>query len=119
MCNDREMAYGSPEDNFSCIAKMWSAYKDVEFDAKDVAMMLALLKIARISTGAHKDDNYIDLAGYAAYGGEVAGPKRNPHKKCGTCLHGSNSPTEKCRNCFIKEIRGVAQDDPSNWEPKI
>jgi hypothetical protein len=33
--------------------------------------MLALLKIARIASGHAKEDNWIDLAGYAACGGEI------------------------------------------------
>ena len=33
--------------------------------------MLALLKIARIATGHAKEDNWVDLAGYAACGGEI------------------------------------------------
>ena len=37
----------------------------------DVAAMLALLKIARIASGHAKEDNWIDLAGYAACGGEI------------------------------------------------
>lgn len=32
---------------------------------------LALLKIARIATGHGKSDNWVDLAGYAACGGEL------------------------------------------------
>ena len=71
VCGDREQDYGSPENNFNTIAKFWSAYKGCEFDAVDVAAMLALLKIARISSGHAKDDNWIDLAGYAACGGEI------------------------------------------------
>ena len=47
----REQDYGSPENNFRTIAEFWSAYKGVEFTAGDVAMMMALLKVARISTG--------------------------------------------------------------------
>lgn len=35
-------------------------------------MMMALLKIARCTTGQVKLDNYVDLAGYAACGGEIA-----------------------------------------------
>ena len=66
VCTDREGQYGSPENNFSLIAELWSAYKGETFTAEDVAMMMALLKIARIKTGKHKDDNYVDLAGYAA-----------------------------------------------------
>ena len=33
--------------------------------------MLALLKIARIRSGNGKEDNWVDLAGYAACGAEV------------------------------------------------
>lgn len=33
--------------------------------------MLGLLKIARIATGHGKADNWVDLAGYAACGGEL------------------------------------------------
>ena len=36
-----------------------------------VAALLALLKIARIATGHGKSDNWVDLAGYAACGGEL------------------------------------------------
>lgn len=38
---------------------------------EDVAALLALLKIARIATGHGKSDNWVDLAGYAACGGEL------------------------------------------------
>lgn len=34
-------------------------------------MMMALLKIARIATGQAKSDSFVDLAGYAACGGEI------------------------------------------------
>ena len=68
---DREQDYGSPESNFDRIAHFWTAYAGYPFDAKDVAAMLALLKIARIASGHAKEDNWIDLAGYAACGGEI------------------------------------------------
>ena len=68
---DREQDYGTPENNFKVIADMWSAYKHTDISAVDVAAMLALLKIARIASGNAKDDNWIDLAGYAACGGEI------------------------------------------------
>ena len=66
VCGHRENEYGSPEDNFKTIADFWSVYKGVEFTANDVAMMMALLKIARIRTGTATDDSYVDLAGYAS-----------------------------------------------------
>ncbi len=84
VCGDREQDYGSPENNFRTIASMWNSYlcgaglmenhdptvwKGIK--PKDVAAMLALLKIARIASGHAKADNWIDLAGYAACGGEL------------------------------------------------
>ena len=66
VCKDREDTYGSPENNFSLIAELWTVYTGKKLTAKDVAIMMALLKIARIKTGKFKADNYIDLAGYAA-----------------------------------------------------
>lgn len=67
----RAQDYGKPENNFALIAKLWSAYRGIEFDAVDVAMMMALLKIARISGGNGTPDCFVDLAGYAACGGEI------------------------------------------------
>lgn len=70
---EREQQYGKPEDNFAIIAKLWSAYKGDSFTPVDVAMMMALLKIARIKTGVGTVDSFVDLAGYAACAGEIAG----------------------------------------------
>lgn len=55
---DREQDYGSPENNFKTIADFWSAYLGKKVSAKDVAAMLALLKIARIGSGHAKADNW-------------------------------------------------------------
>ena len=71
VCKDREEKYGKPENNFELIAKMWSIWLDTEVTASDVAMMMAMLKIARIKTGKPKDDNYIDLIGYVACMAEI------------------------------------------------
>ncbi len=82
---ERDKQYGNPENNFSLIANLWNNYiygssstvNRIGFalEAKDVAAMLALLKIARIATGQPKPDNWIDLAGYAACGGEIDSKK--------------------------------------------
>lgn len=69
----REHDYGSPEDNFRAIAGMWSAYLTIPVRPHDVAAMMALLKVARISTGTATDDSWLDLAGYAACGAELCG----------------------------------------------
>lgn len=73
---DRQGTYGSPENNFKTIATMWNAYLGKRIGGKplssaDVAAMMSLLKISRIGSGEYKDDNWIDLAGYAACGGEL------------------------------------------------
>lgn len=72
---EREEDYGSPEQNFKVIAMLWSVYLQRTprsyISEVDVAAMLALLKIARIASGNAKSDNWIDLAGYAACGGEL------------------------------------------------
>lgn len=73
VCGHRETDYGSLENNFLAIADLWMAYKGVTFTPIDVAMMMALLKIARIKGSSHPtDDSFVDLAGYAACGGEIA-----------------------------------------------
>lgn len=75
VCGEREKEYGSPENNFHTIALLWMVYLGDRLNAdirpEDVAAMLALLKIARIASGNAKEDNWIDLAGYAACGGEI------------------------------------------------
>lgn len=71
VCGKREQDYGTPEDSFSLIAALWTAYTGHEYRAKDVAMMMALLKVARIKNG-NSADSFVDLAGYAACAGEIA-----------------------------------------------
>lgn len=76
VCGLREDNYGSPENNFQVIANLWSAYNGTDFTANDVAMMMALLKIARIKTGKATEDSFVDLAGYAACGAEISTNKK-------------------------------------------
>ena len=71
---DRNATHGSPERSFETIAALWSAYAGHRFTATDVAAMMALLKVARIKANPANADNWIDLAGYAACGGEIASP---------------------------------------------
>lgn len=76
VCQDRQNQYGSPEDSFKLTAEYWSVLlKDklsVELEAHDVAMCMALLKVARIQGGKFKEDSYIDACGYLACAGEIA-----------------------------------------------
>lgn len=79
VCGEREQDYGTPEDSFSLVGKLWTAYMGTEFTPKDVAVMMALLKIARIKYG-DKADSFVDLAGYAACAGEIATAKEEHHE---------------------------------------
>ena len=85
VCGQREQDYGTPESNFQLIADLWNGYLGTKYrypdDNKpinvnplkplDVSMMMALLKIARIRNGGGSGDSFVDLAGYAACGGEI------------------------------------------------
>lgn len=69
---DRAATHGDAERNFGRIAAFWSAHLDRHVSATDVAVMMALLKLARAGANPGHADNWIDLAGYAACGGEIA-----------------------------------------------
>lgn len=76
VCGHREQDYGTPESNFQLIADLWNDYLGFtdpgdKIQAKDVAMLMALMKIARIRNGGGSGDSFVDLAGYAACGGEI------------------------------------------------
>jgi len=72
---ERQASYGNPADNLNRIASLWSAYTGHPFTAKDVAMCMALLKIAREAHG-HKQDNLIDAAGYLGLAADMAEKRR-------------------------------------------
>lgn len=70
VCTDREQQYGG----FALIARLWREYLDTNkpITAHDVAIMMALLKIARIRSRTFKEDSYVDACGYIACAGEIA-----------------------------------------------
>lgn len=68
---DRNATHGEPEDSFTDIAAFWSDYTGQTLTSKDVAVMMILLKCARLKTSPDNLDNWVDVAGYAACGGEV------------------------------------------------
>ena len=69
---DRNKTHGEAEKNFGLIAAYWSAHLGTEVTAADVAVMMTLLKLARIKSNPANDDNWIDGCGYLACGGEIA-----------------------------------------------
>lgn len=79
ICTDRNEQYGEPEDNFSIIANYWDTYlKGKEkVTAQDVANMMILFKIGRLTVTNGTYDTYVDIAGYAGCGAEIL---ENEHK---------------------------------------
>lgn len=70
---ERQDQYGNPEDSFARIAEYWNCYLGEMccescrgLDSKDVAILLALMKIARMSGQQWHPDNPIDVCGYMA-----------------------------------------------------
>ena len=68
---DRAADHGDMENNFNMIADYWSLHLEQHIDAHDVAVMMTLLKVARIKSNPKHMDNFIDGAGYLACGGEL------------------------------------------------
>lgn len=67
---DREKTYGHPSKNLEVIAHMWTAYiqsRDTSvLNAQDVALMMTLLKVARLANSPDHHDSLVDSAGYLA-----------------------------------------------------
>lgn len=72
---DRAKAYGSAADNFTCWANLCVATGRpglASITAEDLAILMILLKIAR-DTNLAKRDNAVDIAGYADILDQVRG----------------------------------------------
>lgn len=69
--HDRHVDYDAPIVDFTRTAAMWSAYTGHEFSPHDVAVLMVLVKVSRLATSPQKLDSWVDIAGYAACGGEV------------------------------------------------
>lgn len=79
---DREKDYGTPEDSFETIADFWRNYLrsiDHPVDNVDAAVMMALMKIARIANGRFKEDSFVDAIGYLAIAAELSDFERRCH----------------------------------------
>lgn len=82
----RNLNHGEPEQNFARIARLWNAHginaglldatdASKQLTEADVALMLAMVKVARIENKPSHLESWVDIAGYAACGAEVAGAK--------------------------------------------
>lgn len=73
--NDRVKHYGTPMENFTRIAKMWTIllehYLKKPISPQMVALCMTAVKQTRLIQTEDHEDSWIDMAGYAACGGEV------------------------------------------------
>ena len=67
---DRQTDYGDKLKNHQNIADFWSIFLQKKITAHDVAICMALVKVARLMN-QHKKDSYLDMAAYAAIAGEI------------------------------------------------
>lgn len=83
--NKRENEYGEGDKCFEHIAHLWHEYLSIKsqesegstkLEKKDVAHMMILMKIARELMG-HKEDNYVDIAGYARCASRMSGDEKS------------------------------------------
>jgi hypothetical protein len=68
---DRQNIYGDPRTNHCRIADLWTTYLEHQITPQQVAICMALVKIARLME-TETLDSFIDLAAYASIAGEIA-----------------------------------------------
>jgi len=69
---NRGLVYGSPSVNHLRIAKLWSVYLERAIEPEQVAMCMALVKIARLIESPKHVDSYADAAAYLAIAAEIS-----------------------------------------------
>ena len=69
---DRDEQYGPHLENHKRIAQIWSAITGVEYSPETVAAMMIGLKLARLGNRMNQRDSWVDIAGYAALGWDMA-----------------------------------------------
>ena len=67
---EQKVVTDAREDSFDEIAALWSVYLGHPVIGEDVAMMMILLKVARVMKCVSIDDSLVDIAGYAACAAE-------------------------------------------------
>lgn len=68
---DRQDTYGKAEENFKRIAERWSQLLGIQIKPWQVGVMMADLKLARLTNGPNLD-SFIDGIGYLALASELS-----------------------------------------------
>ena len=70
----RAQDYGDARDNHQRIADIWSVILRQQITPEQVCACMIGLKLARLANDMKQDDTWVDIAGYAALGGEISQP---------------------------------------------
>jgi hypothetical protein len=70
--SERGLTYGHPSDNLQHTAMLLSAYLQTPIHDYQVAGIMVLVKLARTNQSADSIDTWVDMASYAAIGGQLA-----------------------------------------------
>lgn len=68
----RQDDYGTPTESFTRIAALWTPILGLDVQPHQVALCMAMVKAARLVRSPGHADSWIDLAGYASLGSELA-----------------------------------------------
>lgn len=86
VCGDRNAQYGEPYDDFLKIAEALNAYGysgpgGRKMMPRDIPFFQILVKLSRIVESPLKTDSWVDTAGYAACGAEVAEVEKSKNEQ--------------------------------------
>lgn len=72
ICGDRQASYGDATESFARLARLWTEVLGTAVTPEQVALCLVQLKVSRLVVSPTHEDSWVDIAGYAALGGEIA-----------------------------------------------
>lgn len=75
--NDRQTQYGDIDESWEKIGKLWGVLLNLDdpISPSMVGIMLATMKLSRISNQPSHEDSYIDALAYVAGAGQIASEK--------------------------------------------
>ena len=71
----RNTSYGEPQDDLASTSEHWDSYSTRITQVRGLPLLrpMILLKISRLAHSPGEMDHWVDIAGYAAIGAEIAG----------------------------------------------
>ena len=70
--------HGDWRENMENTAELWSAYLKQPIAAEQVAVMMVLVKVSRMTCGTLNHDDYDDLLGYGALAAALVHEEKEP-----------------------------------------